>query len=287
MALRVAYLGPRGTFTEEALMRIADRLPDEIDPVPVRTIRAAVDAVTEGDADRALIPFENSIEGSVGATLDALATNRAEPVIVAEEDVQIVHHLLARPEVGLEEVEVVLSHPQAAAQCERFLRDELAAASVRPTSSTADAIREVAESDERWAAIGSAAAGELYGCRTLATDIADQAHNVTRFVLVAAAGSEALTDAGLPRVTSLVFSELGEDRPGALTAALAAFSDREVNLTRIESRPLGEGLGRYMFFIDLDGDVAEPSVAAAVEGLGEVADQVRVLGSFPVRRVPV
>ena len=287
MALSVAYLGPRGTFSEEALTRIADRLPGEIDPVPVKTIPAAIEAVTEGDADRALIPFENSIEGSVGATLDALATDRAEPVIVAEEDVQIVHHLLARPEVQLDDVEVVLSHPQAAAQCEAFLRKELAAASVRPTSSTADAIREVAESDEPWAAIGSAAAGELYGCQSLASGIADQAHNVTRFILVAPAGSESLADADLPRVTSLVFSELGEDRPGALTAALAAFSDREVNLTRIESRPLGEGLGRYMFFIDLDGDVAEPPVAAAVEGLGEVADQVRVLGSFPVRRVPV
>jgi prephenate dehydratase len=285
--MRVAYLGPRGTFSEEALSQITDRLADEIEAQPVKTIREAVEAVGDGTADRALIPFENSTEGSVEESLDALASDAHESVIVAEEDVEIVHHLLARAGTQLEEVTVVISHPQAVAQCTEFLRSTLPEAEIRAASSTADAIREVSESSETWAAIGARAAGDLYGCQSLADGIADTKQNVTRFVLVAPAGSQPLQEPALPHLTALTFSDLGEDRPGALTAALAAFSDRDVNLTRIESRPLREGLGRYMFFMDLEGSVDEPAVAESLAALREIARQVRVLGSFPVRRVTV
>ncbi|MGZ5333660.1 MAG: prephenate dehydratase, partial [Solirubrobacterales bacterium] len=147
--------------------------------------------------------------------------------------------------------------------------------------STADAVRQVSESDEPWAALGAAGAAELYGCSILRQGVEDEPENVTRFVWLAPAGTEAGGDG--PWRTSLVFAELGADHPGALVEALAEFSDREVNLTRIESRPLRRGLGRYMFFIALEGAATDRSVSEAIEGLRSKAESVRILGSYPVR----
>ena len=151
---------------------------------------------------------------------------------------------------------------------------------MRAAPSTADAVRQVSESSEPWAALGAAGAAALYGCRILRDRVEDEPDNVTRFVWLAPAGTEP-TGEGEWR-TSLVFSELGADHPGALVEALAVFSDREVNLTRIESRPLRRGLGRYMFFCDLEGRVGDPPIAEALEALRTKAESVRVLGSYPV-----
>jgi prephenate dehydratase len=275
--MRVAFLGPAGTFNDDALKRAcAER---EYEPLAAATVHDAIVAVERGDADRALVPFENSIEGAVRPTLDALAHDVEEVAIVGEYDYPVRHSLIASEQLALGDIAVVLSHPQANAQCARFIRERLPGAEVRSAESTAEAVRLVSESDEPWAALGSRAAAELYGGVVLEEGVEDEADNVTRFVWIAPRGTEARGEG--PWKTSLVFSELGEDHPGALVDALVEFSGREINLTRIESRPLRRGLGRYMFFIDLEGGAEDETVAEAIEGLRGKAESVRILGSYP------
>jgi prephenate dehydratase len=276
--MKIAYLGPAGTFTEDALREAAPEL--DFEPLRTATVHDAILAVEKGEAERALVPFENSIEGSVRSTLDTLAFEAREVTIVGEHDYAVRAHLIAREELPLERIAAVLSHPQPLAQCARFLRERLPRAERRSVSSTAEAVRVVCESTESWAAIGARAAAELYGGSVLAEGIEDEAGNVTRFVWIAPAGAEP-AGSGVWK-TSLVFSELGEDHPGALVDALREFSSRAVNLSRIESRPLRQGLGRYMFFCDLEGALTDEPVAAAIEALRTKADSVRVLGSYPV-----
>lgn len=282
MALRIAYLGPAGTFTEDALAGAGAAGGHE--PMRTTTVREAILAVENGEADRALVPIENSIEGSVRPTLDTLAFDAPGVAIIGEYDHPVRIRLIAREAIGLRAIDVVISHPQPLAQCSRFLRESTARAEVREVQSTAEAVRLVSESQEPWAALGSQAAADLYRCAVLQEGVEDEAGNVTRFVWIAKQDVE--TPAGGERKTSLVFSELGDDHPGALVAALREFSSRAVNLTRIESRPRRRELGRYMFFVDLDGDVAEPAVAEAIEGLRSQAESVRLLGSYPVARQP-
>ena len=276
--MRVAYLGPAGTFTEDALREAA---PDEqLVPLRLPTVHDAILAVERNEAERAFVPFENSIEGSVRSTLDTLAFETEAVTIVGEHDFQVHAHLIAREGVELSEVAAVLSHPQPLAQCARFLREELSGVERRSVSSTAEAVRMVGESVRPWAAIGARAAADLYGCAVLREGIEDETDNVTRFVWIAPAGTA--PEGRGPWRTSLVFSELGEDHPGALVEALQEFSSRDVNLSRIESRPLRRGLGRYMFFCDAEGPATDPAVAAAVDALRTKAESVRVLGSYPV-----
>lgn len=275
--MRVAYLGPAGTFSEDALR--AAGAGAEVAALPCATIYDAITAVEAGEAERALVPFENSIEGSVRATLDALAFDTQSVAIVGEHDHPISHSLIAARELALDEIEAVYSHPQASAQCSRFIRAELPRAEVRSASSTAEAVRRVAESDRPWAALAGPSAAAIYRGVVLRESVEDAADNVTRFVWLAPAGTTP-SGAGSWK-TTLSFSELGADHPGALVEALTEFSSRGVNLTRIESRPLRQGLGRYMFFCDLDGAVDEQPVAAAVEALRTKAENVRILGSYP------
>lgn len=276
--MRIAYLGPAGTFTEDAL-REALGAEREFEPLPTATVHDAILAVEHGEAERALVPFENSIEGSVRSTLDALAFDTEGVTIVGEHDFAVRAMLIARAELELERVESVLSHPQPLAQCARFLREHLPNAERRSVDSTAKAVQIVSQSERPWAAIGARSAAELYGCTILRENVEDEANNVTRFVWIAAAGTEAT--GGARWKTSLVFSELGEDHPGALVNALREFSSREVNLSRIESRPLRLGLGRYMFFCDLDGAKDDGAVSEAIEALRTKAESVRILGSYP------
>jgi prephenate dehydratase len=276
--MRIAYLGPAGTFTEDALGEVTAGV--EFEPLRTATIHDAILAVEAGEADRALVPFENSIEGSVRGTLDTLAFDAAAVTIVGEHDYAVRAHLIGREAIELNGIQAVLSHQQPLAQCARFLREQLAGVELRSVSSTAAAVRMVAESVRPWAAIGSRAAAELYGCVILREGIQDEVDNVTRFVWIAPAGT-APADGGSWK-TSLVFSELGEDHPGALVNALREFSDREINLTRIESRPMRQGLGRYMFFCDLEGAEGDERVAEAIAALRTKAESVRILGSYPV-----
>jgi len=276
--MKIAYLGPAGTFTEDAL---GEALPDGgFEPLRMPTIPDAILAVERGEADRALVPIENSIEGSVRPTLDTLAFDVASVTIAGEHDYRVRVHLIAREGVGLEDVEAVLSHPQPLAQCARFLRERLPETERRSASSTAAAVRMVSESTRPWAALGARAAAALYGCRLLQEGVEDSDDNITRFVWIAPQGTEPAGD-GLWK-TSLVFAELGADHPGALVEALSEFSSRGINLTRIESRPLRQGLGRYMFFCDLEGREDDGVVAEAIAQLRTKADSVRILGSYPV-----
>ncbi len=277
--MRIAYLGPAGTFTEDALHEALG--PDgRCEPLRTPTVHDAILAVERGEADRALVPFENSIEGSVRSTLDTLAFDTEGVTVAGEHDFAVRAQLIAREEIDLGQIATVLSHPQPLAQCARFLRESLPGAERRSVNSTAEAVRQVAESSEPWAAIGARSAAELYGCTILREDIEDEANNVTRFVWIAPAGTP--PEAGESWKTSLVFSELGEDHPGALVEALQEFSSRAINLTRIESRPLRSGLGRYMFFCDLEGGTEDRAVAEAIEALRTKAASVRILGSYPV-----
>ena len=276
--MRVAYLGPAGTFSEDALRAAAG--PRELEALPAPTVLAAIESVAQGDVERALVPFENSTDGSVRATLDALAFEAPEVAIVGEHDEQIHHFLLAARDLALEQATEVLSHPQPLAQCARFIREELPGARVRATASTAEAAREVSESGEPWVAIASRTAAEIYRCTVLREGIEDSADNVTRFIWIAPAGVEPRGEGRWK--TSLWFSELGADHPGALVDALTEFSSRAVNLTRIESRPLRRQLGRYGFFIDLEGAASDDAVGEAIGALRGKAENVRVLGSYPV-----
>ncbi|MEX0973470.1 MAG: prephenate dehydratase [Solirubrobacterales bacterium] len=277
--MKISFLGPAGTFTEDALREaVAEGV--EIEALRTSTVHDAIVAVERGEAERALVPFENSIEGSVRSTLDTLAFETEAVTIVGEHDFRVHAHLIAREGVGLEQVAAILSHPQPLAQCAGFLRENLPGVERRSVSSTAEAVRMVGESVRPWAAIGARAAAERYGCAVLREGIEDEADNVTRFVWIAPAGAEPAGDG--PWRTSLVFSELGADHPGALVEALHEFSSRGVNLSRIESRPLRRGLGRYMFFCDLEGAVSDEPVAEALEALRAKAESVRILGSYPI-----
>ncbi|MEA2287865.1 MAG: prephenate dehydratase [Solirubrobacteraceae bacterium] len=279
--MRVGFLGPAGTYSEEAVLAGAGAA--DLEPVPLPTVHDAVAAVREGRVERALVPIENSLEGSVNATLDALAQGDGGVQITGELVHPIHHCLIARAAVPLERIAAVTSHPQASGQCAAYLRSRLPGATVLTAASTADAVRLVAErppgDGEPWAAIGSRAAAALYGCAVLEGDVEDPPGSETRFVWIARTPPDPET--GRAWKTALLFWEPDDDRPGWLVRCLAEFADRGVNLTRIESRPRREGLGSYMFFVDLDGYTGTPAVAAAIEALRAHAAAVRVLGSFP------
>jgi len=278
----VAYLGPRGTYSEEAVDQIMERLgvPD-YEPMPRSSIFDALAAVQQDEADRAVVPFENSLEGSVTATLDALSVGSEGLEIVGTYEMAITHCLVAESRVPLEEISVVLSHPQATGQCSAFLRKRLAQAEVRAAASTAEAVRLVAEHGSPWAALGSRSAARIYDCAVLEDQVEDESVNVTRFGLISRVGDSERAEAD-KWGTSLVFSELGEDHPGALTDALTVFSSRGVNLTRIQSQPIRGDLGRYMFFLDLEGSTETEAIAEAVAELEGLAESVKVLGSYPI-----
>ncbi len=283
--MRVAYFGPEGTFTQEALIS-ATAGQDGLDLVPHPTIYDTVMAVHFGSAQRALVPIENSLEGSVNATLDALAMETEDVAILGEVVHPIRHCLIARTPLELSEIEAVVSHPQATAQCARFIRSRLPHATVLAGASTADAVRTVAEHEGPWAALGNRLAAERYACHVLRAGVEDVPDNETRFVLLGPVGappgipgsSEPLLG---PFKTAVVFWGVGSEAPGWLVHCLSEFANREVNLTRIESRPRKQGLGRYMFFLDLEGRDVEPHVADALAGLRAHVEVLRVLGSFP------
>jgi prephenate dehydratase len=277
--VRVAFLGPAGTFTEEALRASA---PGPVEEVPYPSVLETVMAVQEGAVERAVVPIENALEGGVAATLDALATGADDVRIAAEVVIPIHHCVVAARELALEDVERVISHPQATAQCGRFLRERLAAAELVSAGSTAEAVRQVRNGDGPWAALGSRLSAELYGCRVLAADVEDHPDNLTRFVWLARAGDA--PDPGPRAKTSVVFWGAGDESPGWLVAVLHEFADRGINLTRIESRPRRVRLGHYMFFADLEGGESERHVAEALQALRERVQTLRVLGSYPSAR---
>jgi prephenate dehydratase len=281
--LRVGFLGPQGTYSHQALLEA--QLSPPPDAVGLATIYDTVMAVQEGVVQAALVPIENSLEGSVDVTLDTLATDAHEVAIVGETVSEIRNCLIAAGPLELAAIETVYSHPQANAQCARFLRTELAHAKVIATSSTADAVRSVtAEPAGPHAALGNRLAASLYGGRILLEDVDDQPGNQTRFVWLARDAAResvrALVGGAGAAKTSIVFWGAGDGSPGWLVGCLAELSERGVSLTRIESRPRRIGLGHYMFFADFEGAGDDPPVAAAIEGLRGRCQEVRLLGSY-------
>ncbi len=271
---RFAYLGPAGTFTEAALRTLPAAARGELHPMP--TVGAALDAVRVGEADSAVVPFENSVEGSVTTTLDELATGDALQ-IVREILLPVTFSLLARPGTSLGAVTAVATHPHAEAQVRRWLAMSLPDATVTLVSSTAEAARLVGAGGFD-AAIAAPVAAATYGLVSLVDDVQDNEGAVTRFVVACRPGPVS-TPTGADRSTLVAY--IADDHPGALLEILTEFAVRGVNLTRIESRPTGTGLGRYCFSVDLEGHVADARVGEALSALKRVCADVRFLGSYP------
>jgi prephenate dehydratase len=278
--MRLGYLGPPGTFSEEALR--AQPFASDAELVPFASIHETVMAVDGGGVDRALVPIENALEGGVPATLDALAVDASDVAIVGEAVLAIRNCLVARDDLGLDAITVVVSHPQPLAQCARFLRSQLPQAEVRGAPSTAEAVRTIAASAEPWAALGPRSAAERYDCRVLLEGVDDDPDNATRFVWLGRAGAEPVgADDAAGWKTSVVFAGAGDLQPGWLVRCLSEFAFRGVNLTKIESRPRRGRLGHYLFHVDMDGRADEKTVADALQALHAHCEVVRLLGSYP------
>jgi prephenate dehydratase len=276
--MRLGYLGPAGTFSEEAARTALDG--GEAELVGLATVRDTILAVSDGSVDRAIVPIENSLEGPVGVTLDTLADEDNDVAVVGELVLAVTHHLVAQADIDPALIERVLSHPQALAQCAIFLRERAPQAQLVPTSSTADAVRTVVE-HPTWAAISTLRAAQLYDATVVASAVEDEPGNATRFVWLARRSEVEAPADGTPAKTSLAFWGSGDDSPGWLVRCLSEFAFRGVNLTKIESRPLRLRLGHYRFFVDCEGSAAGGAVAEAVEGLRKHCEQVRILGSYP------
>ncbi|GAA1100489.1 MULTISPECIES: prephenate dehydratase [Streptomyces violaceusniger group] len=273
-ASRYAYLGPEGTFTEAALRSMPEAATREL--VPMVSVPVALDAVRSGAAAAALVPIENSVEGGVTATLDELATG--EPLMIYREVLlSISFALLVRPGTALTDIKTVTGHPVAQPQVRNWLAANLPDAVWESAASNADGARLVQEGRYDAAFAGEFAASR-YGLEPLVTDIHDAQNAMTRFVL---AGRPARPAARTGADKTSVVIWLGDDHPGALLELLQEFSARGVNMMRIESRPTGEGIGRYCFSVDCEGHITDRRVGSALMGLKRICPKVRFLGSYP------
>ncbi|MFZ9972798.1 MAG: prephenate dehydratase [Vulcanococcus sp.] len=274
--MRIAFLGPVGTYGEQAAIRLCE-LEGIAHPdfMPQVGIRAVVKAVAEGRCEAAVVPVENSVEGGVTACMDAL-WEHSELRVARSLVLPIRHALLGCG--PLDGVSEVLSHPQALAQCSQWLGDQLPTALQLPTSSTADAARMVAGSRFR-AAIASLQAAEEHGLDVLAYPINDVAGNCTRFLLLRQ--GERTLDGPM---ASLAFS-LHANRPGALLEALACFAHRDLNMTRIESRPSKREMGEYIFFVDLELPQGQEPLHQALAELKPLCEHVAVFGAYPITQL--
>ena len=273
MSIKYAYLGPAGTFTEAALLKIAAS-DDQL--IAYANVTAALDAVRKGEANKALVPIENSVEGVVARTLDELASG--EPlVITTETTLPVTFSLMTLENKDPKDIKSIATHPHAESQCRSFIAKNYPNAQVIETASTAAAAKGLNKGDYD-AAIGAAIAAKNYQLKIIAEDIGDNTNAVTRFVVVEKPGkSPAAT--GKDRTSLAVFIAI--DHAGALLEILNEFAKHQVNLSFIQSRPTGSQLGHYHFIIDAEGHVDDKPVAAALAGLKEICEDIRFLGSYP------
>lgn len=271
MSKKLAFLGPAGTFTEEAAVGYDPRA----EHVLCATVAAAAEAVEKGRADQAVVAIENSIEGSVTDTLDLLIHD-SRLKIKREIVIPITQCLIVKPGTALEQVQLVYSHPSALGQCRRFIERTFKDVQVTAAMSTVGAVVQVKDHPGHAAAIGPRLAAKLHGMQVLAEGIQDHPENVTRFVVLA---FEDHAQTGRDK-TSIAFS-FSEDRPGVLYEALGAFAKRRINLAKVESRPSKESLGRYVFLVDLEGHRLDPLVAEALRELQGRTSLLKVFGSYP------
>jgi len=273
MSIKYAYLGPAGTFTEAALLKIATSDDQLID---YANVTAALDAVRKGEVSKALVPIENSVEGVVARTLDELASG--DPlVITAETTLPVTFSLMTLENKDPKDIKSIATHPHAESQCRSYIAKNYPNAQVIETASTAAAAKGLSKGDYD-AAIGAAIAAKNYQLKIIAEDIGDNTNAVTRFVVVEKPGkSPAAT--GKDRTSLAVFIAI--DHAGALLEILNEFAKHQVNLSFIQSRPTGSQLGHYHFIIDAEGHIDDQPVAAALAGLKEICEDIRFLGSYP------
>jgi prephenate dehydratase len=273
----IAFLGPEGTFSEEALL--AHMPTGAYHPFPYPSIREVLSAVQAGDAPLGIVPIENSIEGSVVVTLDSLAFGFDDLRVVREVTWQVHQQLIARRPVDFDRVTKIVSIPHAYGQCREFIREHLDGVEHEATDSTAEAVRRVSRVERPWVAIGTRLAAEMYECVVVAADVDDAPDNRTRFVFVSR--DEAPQDSTATYKTSIVCG-ISQDQPGSLLMILSEFAYRYVNLTKVESRPSKQGLGDYIFFIDMVGRRDDPPIAQALSCLDCKLTWLKVLGSYPI-----
>jgi len=266
---RIAVLGPQGTYSEKAALLWCKEMRAS-NLVYFPDFESVLDSVRQERVEAGIVPVENSLEGAVTAVMDLLL--RLDVVIVGEVNLPIRHCLVGR---GGGEIRVILSHPQALAQCRKYLHEHYPDAEIRTTGSTSHAAR-LAQEFPEMAAIAGQDAAERYGLSILAREIQDASDNITRFIVVA---REGVGRSGRDKTSLVIY--LDRDRPGALYSILEEFARRNINLTRIESRPSRKGLGDYYFYIDLEGHMQDQEVGEAVAAARDKAAMVKVLGSYP------
>lgn len=274
--MKLAYLGPEGTYSEQAAIDYAA----DSERIPYSGIPAVVSAVENGEVEEAVVPIENSLEGVVTYTVDLLI-HQSPLKMKGEVVVPIHHHLLMRPGVGMEDVRVVYSHPQAIAQCRGYLSRNLPNAEHIAALSTASAVEDMNSSRYPAAAVSSRRAAELFDARIVESNIEDVRNNLTRFVVLAAEDGERTGD----DKTSICF-DFPHDAPGTLYGALGELATRQINMIKIESRPDRRSLGKYVFLIDMDGHRDDPAVAEALDGVRQRAALFKIFGSYPKARLP-
>ena len=273
MSIKYAYLGPAGTFTEAALLKIA-ATDDQL--IAYANVTAALDAVRKGECAKALVPIENSVEGVVARTLDELASG--EPlVITTETTLPVTFSLMTLDKTDIKDIKSIATHPHAESQCRSYIAKNFPNAQVIETASTAAAAKGLSKGDYD-AAIAASIAAKNYQLKVIAEDIGDNTKAVTRFVVVEKPG-QIPAATGKDRTSLAVFIAI--DHAGALLEILNEFAKHQVNLSFIQSRPTGSQLGHYHFIIDTEGHIDDQPVSAAVAGLKEICEDIRFLGSYP------
>ena len=267
--LRIAYLGPEGSFTQAAALK---HFGGSAEFQPVSTIANVFSAVETEYACYGVVPVENSTEGVVSHTLDRFISS---PLKINGEVSLRIHHYLLGKATDLSQVKTVYAHPQALAQCRQWLGDQLAHAELIPLDSNSEAARRVSEMDESAAAIAASNAAAIYGLQILASNIEDEAGNTTRFLVI---GNQQVSASGEDKTALLVSTK---NKPGALQKLLQPLADSGISMSRIESRPSRKGMWEYVFFIDIDGHCQDEAVATALNKLEDESSVFRVLGSYP------
>jgi prephenate dehydratase len=276
MSIKYGYLGPAGTFTEAALQKISTS-GDEL--IAYANVTAALDAVRNGDCQKALVPIENSVEGVVARTLDELAIG--QPLVITQEvTLPVSFALLTLPNIDPKSIKSIATHPHAEAQCRNFIAKNYPTAQIIETSSTAAAAKGLSKGDYQ-AAIAGTNAAKNYNLKIITENIGDNQAAVTRFVVVEKPGRQ-IGATGKDRSSLVVF--IGIDHAGALLEILNEFAKHQVNLTFIQSRPTGSGLGHYHFIIDALGHIDDEPISAALAGLKQICEDIRFLGSYPQAR---
>jgi len=281
---KISYLGPEGTFTEEALLVYLDKLKkkhamdaeiEDIEKVPFAMIPDVIKSVDRGEAQEGIVPIENSNEGAVPLTLDVL-TFESEAKIISEITIPIKHHLIIKNGTKPKNIKKIISHPHATAQCRVYLNSNFPDSEIIAANSTAEAVRKLREAEADTAAVGTKIAAELYGLDILVSDIEDNKDNKTRFVIVS---NFVAPKTGNDKTSIVCF--LKKDKPGSLFNILKEFAERGINLTRLESRPAKKDLGDYVFMIDMEGHVHDKTIYEVLESLRDKVYLVKLLGSYP------